>query len=901
MSWLDRARKAVSDLFGRDRFEREMDEELQGFLDLAAQDHERAGATPSEARRAARASFGGVEACKDNARDVRVGAALESIARDVRFSIRLFRRHPSFATAAILTIALGTFPLAATVGLANVLFFRPAPGVTGADRLVHVEFITRDATGDTDNVRLSYLNHADLTNGMRSLTGLAGHTDGSGSIAVPGLDARYVDAEFVMHDYFRVLGMRMAAGRSFATEEDREPGGAPVVILGYRLATALFGSPASAPGRKVLVNGLDYTVVGVAPPEFRGLKNDQFAQMWVPGAMRASPRNVQRERWVQSRSGGIFGEFVGRLAANVDVDQARTELTAATRALADAYPADNRDLHTAEIRLELQPGMSFAGGSPRNNAALMVTLFVSAGALLLLLAWANVGNLLLFRGARRREETALRSALGASRWRLLRAHLIDVLLISLVGGAVGLVLMFWLARLLEGTVIPNSGFLRLPIDWRVGGLVLAGSVLVGLVFGGAPAAFGSSGAGLALAVQRVANRRGRRLRNSLTVMQLAISLALLVGAILLLVTIGNLVRVDVGFDPSRVASATIFPHDNGYDDARSRVFYRELLERAAAKPAVSAVSISEGAPIAGGLSGRRVHLPGLDPAQAITVAANGVTPDYFRALGLALRGRGFTLDEAFAPPDGTCGPVVASESLAKRLFGPRDAVNQMVIIAGAGRRAPMECRVVGVAADVRMNGSAAEWAAILYRPLSKASLLHVTVLARSDGPLPLASAALREAAASIDPALPLYGRTSLADGIAFQMAGRRIISSVLGLLALLGLLMAAVGLYGLVAETVVDRRREFAVRIAIGAGPRSILAAVLRRAIVLAGIGIAVGIALSAGLSRAIRSQLFGVTEMEPWAYLGAAGLLTAIVVLASLAPAVRATRMNPVDVLRAE
>ncbi|MEX2272271.1 MAG: ABC transporter permease [Vicinamibacterales bacterium] len=902
MGWLDRARKAVSDIFNRDRFEREMDEELRGFLDLAAEDRERTGATPSDARRTARLSLGGVEACKENARDVRVGAALDSLARDAGFSIRLLRRNPSFAIAAILTIALGTFPLAATAGLANAVFFRPAPGVTGADGLVHVEFVTHDETGDRDNARLSYLNHADLMNGLRGLTGLAGHSGGSASIAVPGMGALHVDVNFVMHDYFRVLGMRMAAGRHFAPEEDREPGGTPVVILGHMLATTLFGNPEGAPGRSVQVNGLDFTVVGVTPPEFRGLQNDHYSQMWLPGSTSSYARHVPRDRWDRRRGSGLFESFVGRLAPNVDLQQARAELTVATRALADAYPAENRHFHTAEILVERRPGMSFAGGNPRKKVTLMVTLFVSAGVLLLLLAAANVGNLLFFRGARRRDEMALRSALGASRWRLLRAHLMDVSLISLLGGAVGLLLTFWIGRLLEGIVIPEAGFLRLPIDWRVAGLVLAGSVLVGLVFGGAPALFASSGGGLTLAVHRAGNRRGRRIRDSLTVMQLAISLSLLVGAMLLLVTIRNLVRVDIGFDPARIASATIFPRDNGYDDARSLVFYRELLDRAGATPAVAAVSVSTGAPMISGISRTRVQLPGRDREQAIAVATNGVTSDYFDVLSLPLlTGRSFSQGEAFGPPDDTCGPVVVSESLARLLFGTSNALERVVVIARSPRRAPMECRVVGVAADVRGDGPGAEWEPILYRPLGRSGLLRVTVLARSDGPPSLASAALREAAASIDPAIPLYGRTSLTEGIEFQMAGRRIISSVLGLVALLGLLMAAVGLYGLVAETVVDRTREFAVRMAIGAGPRSILMAVLRQALVLAGIGIGVGIALSAGLSRTIRSQLFGVTEMAPWVYLSAAGLLAAIVVLASLAPAVRATRMNPVDVLRAD
>jgi hypothetical protein len=345
------------------------------------------------------------------------------------------------------------------------------------------------------------------------------------------MDALHVDVTFVRHDYFQVLGMRMAAGRQFAPEEDREPGGTPVVILGYGLATAFFGSPERAPGRPVLVNGLDFTVVGVAPPEFRGLKNDHYSQMWLPGTS-AYARHVPGDRWDRDRAGGFFEAFVGRLAATVDLQRAGAELTAATRALADAYPAANRHFQTAEIRMERQPGMSFSGGNTRNRVAFMVTMFASAGALLLLLAWANVGNLLLFRGARRREEMALRSALGASRWRLLRTHLIEVSLISLAGGAVGLVLTFGLARLFEGAIVPDAGFLTLPIDWRVGGLMLSASVLVGLFFGGAPAVFGSSGVGLALAVQRVGNRRGRRLRHSLTVLQLAISLSLLVGAML---------------------------------------------------------------------------------------------------------------------------------------------------------------------------------------------------------------------------------------------------------------------------------------------------------------------------------------------------------------------------------
>jgi hypothetical protein len=322
--------------------------------------------------------------------------------------------------------------------------------------------------------------------------------------------------------------MRMAAGRPFAPEEDRSPGGTPVVILASALARTLFGDPALATGRSVLVNGLSFTVIGVTPPEFRGLKNDHYTQMWLTGATADYARHTPGDRWDRNSRRGVYDEFVGRLAPNMDLEQARTELTAVAGALRAVSPADTLHLQIAEIRMERQPGMSFSSRNTRKEVTLMVTLFASAGALVLLLAGANVGNLLLFRGARRREEMILRSALGASPWRLLREHLTEVSLISLSGGAVGLVLTFWLAQLLEGTVIPEAGFLVLPIDWHVAGVVLACSVLAGLVFGGASAVFGSS-AGRAL--QRAGHSGRRRLRSGLTVMQLAISLSLLVSAV----------------------------------------------------------------------------------------------------------------------------------------------------------------------------------------------------------------------------------------------------------------------------------------------------------------------------------------------------------------------------------
>jgi putative ABC transport system permease protein len=639
--------------------------------------------------------------------------------------------------------------------------------------------------------------------------------------------------------------------------------------------------------------------MGVAPPGFRGLKNDHFSHMWLPAASFAIAKHVSRDGRRPDGADRIFEEFVGRLADNVDLEQARAELGAAARLLTGADPEGIERFRSLDVRVQLQPGMSFSGPNTRNEIAVMIALFTGGGVLLLLLAGANVGNLLLFRGARRRDELAMRAVLGASRWRLLRAHLIDVSLLSLLGGAVGLGLTWTLSRLLDGLILPEAGFLNLPIDWRVGGLVLAGAMGVGIVFGGAPVVVASSPGSLALAA-RSGHHRGRRLRSALTVLQLALSLSLLVGAALLLATIRNLAAVDIGFDPARVVSASLLPGENGYDDARALGFYRDLLDRAAASPAVISVSVSGGAPIVGSNLRERVYLPGRDPAQAIAVRTNSVTTDYFPVLGVpVLHGRAFADQEVFARPDDTCGPVIVSETLAQRLFGIRDVVGRVLVLPRTP--APMQCHVIGVAGDVRTSPGA-DWEATLYRPLGRSPLLRrASVLARSSGPTPLAIGALREAAAAIDGAIPLHLPRSLADAIEFALAGQRIISSVLASVAALGLLMAAVGLYGLVAETVVDRTRELAIRMIVGAEPRSIFVTVMRRAMSLAAMGTAAGIVLSAGLSQALRSQLFGVTTVEPWVYASVTSVLAATVLLASLAPAVRAVRVNPMDALRAE
>jgi putative ABC transport system permease protein len=399
-------------------------------------------------------------------------------------------------------------------------------------------------------------------------------------------------------------------------------------------------------------------------------------------------------------------------------------------------------------------------------------------------------------------------------------------------------------------------------------------------------------------------RRGRFIRNGLTATQLALSLTLLIGALLLVSTMRNLRGVDTGTDPSRVTALFVDLGSHGYTVDRSRVFFERLLEHGRSTTAADALGIASRAPFFGATTIARVHRPSDDGASAIEVASNGVTADYFAALGIPLlRGRGFTDAEAFAAADGTCGPAIVSVSLARRLFGDQDPLGRQISLPRSALHPRLDCPIVGVVADVRWRGPANEPEPMLYRPLARDPLAttSVAILARSAQPTAQVAAALRKAAASIDPTVPLSVERRLTEVIENRMADRRLTSAMLTLLAIVGFLLAAVGLYGLVAETVAERTREFGIRMAVGAEASRIFRTVVSGAGWLAVAGIAAGIPAAILLARALRTQLFGVTPFEPAVYILSAALLVVVVVLASVIPARTATRVDPVAALKAE
>jgi putative ABC transport system permease protein len=477
----------------------------------------------------------------------------EPLLQDLRFAFRQLRRRPGFTAAAVLTVAIGVGPLTVVLSLANSLFVRHAPGIPDSDRLVQIEFVSITARGSMTTASVSYANLADLAAATPSCSGFAGYGGASSfSIAADGVTARRVRGNAVTYRYFDLLDVRLVAGRAFTADDDREPAGSPVTVLGEDLASTLFGSPQAAVGRLLQLNGEAFRVIGVAPRAFRGIEPGDEDAVWITGATLGYARHSPRQFWDRGRQNGAFYTFVGTLAPGATFEQARVELTRATRALADAFPRENEKFRTADVMMAPRPGIPIRS---RDRAATLVMLLGGVGALLFLIAAANVANLLIFRGVRRRSEIAVRQALGASRWRLVRAHIVDAIVLGACGGVVGVILAFWTSRLIAGTVLPGLGRFAPSLDWRVLAMAIGIAVMMALFFGVWPAVTASRDRGLVDGLRRTfgAGTVGvRRLRSTLSVAQLAVSLALLIGALLVLATMRNLRAVDVGFDPERV-------------------------------------------------------------------------------------------------------------------------------------------------------------------------------------------------------------------------------------------------------------------------------------------------------------------------------------------------------------
>ncbi|MFL5579012.1 MAG: ADOP family duplicated permease [Gemmatimonadaceae bacterium] len=902
MSWLAR-------LLNRRALELDLDRELRFHVDAATDDYVRAGLSRDEARRRALIDLGGYERVKEDARDARGTRWVEDWWADTRYALRAMARSPGFSAAAALTLALGLGANTALWSISDALMRRALP-IDRPDELHAIRMVGIESEDD-ESYRTSHPFMQRLQAAVGDSVRIAATSGFSRLYATIGDRPEAVIAQLVSGSFFPLLGVRAQRGRLIGPDDDRTLGGGPVAVITDAFWERQFGRDPSVVGRTFRVNGVPLTVVGVAEPEFTSITVGQQVDLYAPLVMQHELRYManasstgadMKKPWVP-QNGIAWLTLVTRVAPAA-VPQLAARLDGVFRAelaerLADADPAVRARGLRAHLALEPMP----RGFSPLRAAFADPLRALTAGvALVLLVACANLAGLLLARSEARAHEIALRASLGARPGRLVRQVVTESLTLAMVGGALGLVLAQWAIRAL--LKLASSGPRAIPLDAALDGRTLLFAVGVtlaaGLLFGLAPAArvaradlYASFKAG-----GRVASGAGSHrvpLGRALVASQIALSLTLVAAAGVFVRTFRNLLAVDAGYARETVVAARLDIRAAGYTYEQLPALYARLLDAARAIPGVQSASLSLHGLAAGGrrTSGfvvpARTDSPGERPAQE-----NFVTPDYFRTVGMTLvSGRAFTERDTKDAPK----VAVITQAAARRLFGTDSAVGGRF-----GYDTPADVEVVGVLRDVRPNSLREPPPPMVLRPLAQAPQEYVTsVEVRAAGSPEPVIKALSNALASTAREIPVRDVTTLEDLLQRGLSRERLVARLAGGFGALALLLAAIGLYGVISYSVTRRRREMGVRLALGASPGQVVRLVLRESLATIAAGLALGIALWFPLLGLARRLLYGVSPHDPGTLAGGAAALLAAGVLAALLPALRAARVDPIEAIRAE
>jgi predicted permease len=804
---------------------------------------------------------------------------MESVMQDVRYAWRVLRRAPGFTVVAALTLALGIGANAAIFSLVNGILFRSPPGISEPDRLVQIAR-SYDQAPRWDNWSWPALQL--IGREARTLSAVAGYQS-QAFVLGQGPETAEISGELVTGRYFDVLGVRPFLGRLIGPEDDVTPGAHPVVVLSHGLWARRFGSDPGVVGRTVRIGARPYQVIGVAPPGFAG--PDVVGtppEVWVPAMQTSGYRGtLPFDQW-----GWSWINAIGRLEDGVSFQEARASMDVVTNRLREAASV-NRD-----IRILLARGVGLDPGEEAQARQISLLLLGIVG-LVLLITCTNVANLFLARGASRATEVGVRMAMGAGRTRLIRQLVTESLLLALLATALAVPLLRLAGGLLPH-VFPYSLSVPLTADGRVY-LFLAGvGLLAGILFGVWPAwAAATRDVTHALRDARSTGGRGRtRLRDALVVTQLALSLGLVAGATLLGRSVLNARAADPGFDPRGLVVGRVSLDPTGrYDERSGRALFRRLLAAVEALPGVRSATLANVTPIAGGHSRATVrpadHPDDVDYEAEMVV----VGPRYFQTLGIPVV-QGRALRSFDDEPERV---VVVNQALA-RMFWPGETAVGKELAGDPG------WRVVGVVGDVQMRSLRAAGRPAVYYPMSQRYSSVMALHVRTDGGSTSAVArALPGAVQSVDPELPVSSVVSLQDALASSMGETRTIATLLAVFAALALVLASVGLYGLVSYGVSQRAREMGIRLALGARPEGLVRLVLVRGLGLAGAGLGLGLAVAFGMARALGGLLYRVGPGDAPSLVMASAVLLATAVLAAWIPARRASRVDAAVSLREE
>lgn len=809
------------------------------------------------------------------------------IFRDLRFAIRTLSKRPGFSLIAVVTLALGIGANTAIFSLVNTVLFRPFP-IAEPDRLISINNLQEGRLFPT----FSYPDYRDFRDRGKYVAELLGYRFAPLSISHDGINER-LWGYLVTGNYFDMLGIKAAYGRLISPSDDVSKGGHPVVVIGYSCWQARFGSSPDIIGRNINVNGRRYTVIGVAPQGFNGTETVANPEMWFPMAMQAQIE-VGND-WLEDRN--VANVFIqSRLKNDVTQAQAEATFTSIAVQLGNEFP----ESHEGRSVSISKPG--FMGGTMRGSVIGFAGVLMVVVGLVLLLACVNLANLLLARAAEQRREIAIRLAIGAGRWQIVRQLLTESLLLSVIGGALGFLVAFWLVDLTKNVKLPIDVpvSIEIFIDYRVLIFTCLISILTGLLFGLLPALQATKTDLLAALKDEmpIAGLKRSRLKNGLIVFQVALSFLLLICGGLVLRSLLQAETVRLGFDPRNAIEATFDLRLQGYDEGAGLQFQKTLLDRLRANPEVRAAGIADLVPVDLHFGRTPVYIEGR-PVETRSnvprVMSNRVSTGYFEAMSTGIvQGRVFNEHD-----NQDSQPVAIVNRTFAGLFWPgEDPIGKRFSLGSP--EAP-RMTVVGIAEDGKYANLGESPSPFVYRPLWQQYTGTSALIVRGAGDTRRLMAIVTGELRQLDPNLPVSNARTMSEHMSLPLLPARIAAVLLGSFGLLALALAAIGLYGVMSFTVSKRTREIGIRIALGAGKRDILMLITSQGMILTLAGVAVGMLMALGLTQLLRRLLFGITPTDPATFILISVILTIVAFLACLVPALRAAKTDPMITLRCE
>jgi predicted permease len=880
-----KARSFLRNLFLTRRVEMDLDQEVHSHLEMLTEENIRGGMSPQEAQRAARIELGGIEQVKEQVRDERIGNWLQSVLSDCRYGLRQLRKNPGFTAVAILTLALGIGVNIAMFSVADALALRPLD-VKDADRVIRMW--NRKVSGAyAADPGFSWPEFEAFRTGSRSLSGIAA-SDRRGVLLRHGEETRQLLANVVSPNYFDVFGVKPALGRLFVAGEFQAPDVPHPIVFSFDFWQREYNGDPQIVGKTVIANQLECMVVGILPRTYRGTEAFLNPDVYVPlpawYAMNSSERKHYEAEYVREF------ELLGKLQPGVSPVQAQVELAAIQKRLNDQLPkADPDRLVTVQLDLD----------EKKQGLGVAALLLLCITGLVLLVACANVTNLLLARAETRRTEIATRLAIGASRFRLVRQLLTETLVLACIAGAFAYLLADWIIHLLPSLMPPMFG-LDFRMDSRTAAFAVTASMMTVFIAGIVPA-LGSMRTSIAATAKEHASsgRRTGRLKNVLVVAEVAISAMLLIAAGLLIRTLIAVRSQDLGFDQARKMLIVTFD-TSGHTPDQYHAFLLQVLERLPATPGVESVAFAGRIPMweSGGGAYKLVWVPGLNAGpgeDGVRVNYTVVSPGYFSTIGTRIV-HGRSIDGRDKQTSGLV--AVINEKCARSLWPGQDPIGQHFRIGGSRGK---DVEVVGIAQDGHYNQAIEDPRSYMFLPMSQdphgdAVLLISTKL----DPRSLAGS-VRYQLRSIDPNVRVLATTTLQEHMRFALFANRILVKLVTSVGVLALILAAIGLYGVISYSVSRTTHEIGVRMALGAAPADILWSVIAHGGSLALTGVVLGLLAAVAMRSVIASVLFGVSPADPLTFVVVAVVLLSVTLVACYVPARRAMRVDPMVALRYE